>query len=50
MKKDCYNVIFTTMKESTVYCNGIEQAKILAQAEQIKLGNSYDVAQVIKIS
>lgn len=50
MKKNCYNVIFTTGVEVTVYCNGIEEAKILAQSEQIRIGNSYEVSEVIRVS
>lgn len=50
MKHDCYKVIFTSLKESIVYCNWTEEAKILAQAEQINLGNSYNVSKVIRIS
>jgi len=37
-------VVFKNHCNETVYATDIKQARILAQAEQIKKGNSYNIA------
>lgn len=48
MKPYKFNVVFTNHNVETVYTFNQYAAKILAQAEQIKKGNSYNVEFVLQ--
>ena len=49
MKNTEYKVSFTTGKQTTVYAAGPLPAMILAQAEQIKEGNNFEVCTVLNL-
>lgn len=48
MKNHEYIVNFVTGLWEIVYADDEQSAKILAQAEQIKKGNNYEVSSIIK--
>jgi DNA-dependent RNA polymerase auxiliary subunit epsilon len=43
MKQYKFIVMFTNHCNETVYAFNVKEARILAQAEQIKKGNSYNI-------
>lgn len=49
MKPYTFEVTFSTGIKTMVSAYSKEQARILAQAEQIKLGNNYYVSTILKI-
>ena len=49
MKQCRFKVVFQTGQEEFVTATYQEEAKILAQAEQIKKGNQYVVSYIIEI-
>ena len=44
-----YLVIFKTGRHEIVYAGGLEDATILAKAEQIKKGNKHTIMSVFKV-
>lgn len=48
MKLTEYQIFFSNGQSETVHAGNIQSAIILAQAEQIKKGNSYTVIKVME--